>query len=230
MPRKQKTKSEINEYVRHWRINNPEKAREYADRWRAKNQEKVKISRRLWEIKNQEKRKEGWRQWRINNPQKIKETKRKSYINHSEEVKECVNRWRKENPERRRKTAREEAKKRRNTPKGKLNNCISRAIHHSLKQGLKAGRHWEDLVGYTINQLKKHLEKRFTPEMSWQNHGIFWHIDHKVPIVAFNFEKPDDIDFRICWSLKNLQPLESKKNMSKGAKIKEPFQPCLAIG
>jgi 5-methylcytosine-specific restriction endonuclease McrA len=55
-------------------------------------------------------------------------------------------------------------------------------------------------------------------------------VDHIIPIAVFNFEKPEDIDFRRCWALKNLQPLESKQNQSKGAKIDRPFQPALMIG
>jgi len=91
-------------------------------------------------------------------------------------------------------------------------------MNESLQKGMKAGRHWEELVNFTIDELKKHIEKLFTPEMTWENYGTYWHIDHKVPIAVFNFERPDDIDFHLCWSLKNLQPLEASKNMSKGAK------------
>ena len=114
------------------------------------------------------------------------------------------------------------------TPKGKLNRSIKGEIWRCLK-GSKAGRHWEDLVGYNLDQLKKHLEKQFNLDMTWENYGSYWHVDHKVPIAVFNFEKPEDIDFHLCWSLKNLQPLESKKNLSKQDKIKKSFQPSLCI-
>jgi hypothetical protein len=85
------------------------------------------------------------------------------------------------------------------------------------------------LVGYTIDQLKDHLEKLFTKEMTWDNYGIFWEIDHKVPIAVYNFEQPEDIDFKLCWSLKNLQPLECSKNRSKGDSVGKPFQPSLCM-
>jgi len=102
-------------------------------------------------------------------------------------------------------------------------------IHRSLCTGAKAGRRWESLVGYTVDQLRVHLEKKFAPDMTWDNHGTHWHIDHKIPIAAFNFKTPDDIDFKKCWSLKNLQPLESKANLIKGPRLDKPFQPSLII-
>ena len=115
-------------------------------------------------------------------------------------------------------------------PKGKLSSNISRAIRFSIKKNSKANRHWEMLVDFTIDQLKKHLEKRFKPGMTWENYGSVWEIDHKIPIAVFNFEKPEDIDFRLCWSLKNLQPLDASENVRKKDKIIKPFQPSLLMG
>jgi 5-methylcytosine-specific restriction endonuclease McrA len=80
---------------------------------------------------------------------------------------------------------------------------------------------------YEADKEKHHEQVK--PGMTWENYGTTWHIDHKIPIAAFNFERPDDIDFRLCWSLKNLQPLEVTKNLSKGGRVENPFQPSLAI-
>lgn len=136
--------------------------------------------------------------------------------------------WCMVNPDRVRELVNRGNIKSRSTSKGKLNHNIGNNIGHSLR-GSKAGRRWEDLVGFTVEQLKKHLEKRFEPRMTWENYGTYWEIDHKIPIAVFNFEKPEDIDFRLCWSLKNLQPLEAKKNRSKQDKIGKPFQPSLLV-
>jgi hypothetical protein len=111
----------------------------------------------------------------------------------------------------------------------RLNVRISGAIRHSLKNG-KQWYHWEDLVGYTVDDLKQHLEKQFKNGMSWDNYRHDgWHIDHIIPLKAFNFSSYGDIDFKRAWALDNLQPLWGKENMSKGAKLKNPFQPYLAI-
>lgn len=114
-------------------------------------------------------------------------------------------------------------------PKYKLKLCIATVIRQSLN-GNKNGRHWESLVGYTLADLKCHLEKQFKPGMTWDNYGRNgWHIDHIIPISAFNFTSPDHLDFKLCWSLSNLQPLWAFENCSKHDKLEKPFQPSLAI-
>jgi hypothetical protein len=66
--------------------------------------------------------------------------------------------------------------------------------------------------------------------MSWENYGKYtWHIDHITPVAAFNYDNPECLDFKKCWALSNLQPLEAKKNHSKKDKIVSPFQPSLLL-
>jgi hypothetical protein len=121
------------------------------------------------------------------------------------------------------------AKVYREAPKSKLSRNISRAIHKALAEN-KKGRHWEDLVGYTAEKLKKHLEKQFVNGMSWENYGKDgWHLDHKIPISVFNFTKSEHRDFKRCWALKNLQPMWALDNLEKHAKLTQPFQPSLLI-
>ena len=120
-------------------------------------------------------------------------------------------------------------RKRRENINIKLNDRISGAINHSIRNG-KNGLHWETLVGYTLEDLKWHLEHKFQMEMTWDNYKHSgWHIDHIIPISRFNFSSYNDIDFKRCWALSNLQPMWGKENMSKGNKITEPFQPCLTL-
>jgi excinuclease UvrABC helicase subunit UvrB len=123
---------------------------------------------------------------------------RKRYRDNPEKNAEHSKAWAVANPEKRREINRKYNRKYRSTPKGNLSSTMSKRINESLKKGMKAGRHWETLVDFTIDQLKDHLEKMFTNEMSWDNYGE-WHIDHILPIAAFNFEIPEDIDFKQCW-------------------------------
>jgi len=55
-------------------------------------------------------------------------------------------------------------------------------------------------------------------------------LDYKIPVSVFNFTTPEHEDFTRCWSLKNLQPMWAKENMSKSAKLEKHFQPRLALG
>ncbi len=153
------------------------------------------------------------REWREKNPAKARELTRT---------------WQKLHPDKVRTALRKYAAKTRSTPKGKLSFNVRRLMWRSLK-GTKAGRKWENLAGYTVDQLKNHLEKLFGPEMTWENYGTVWEIDHKIPTAAFNFERPEDPDFKRCWDLKNLRPLEVRRNRMKSDKTDLPFQPSLTI-
>jgi hypothetical protein len=115
-----------------------------------------------------------------------------------------------------------------NNPGIRIGRRISQGMCVSLK-GNKNGAHWEDIAGYSLNELKIHLGKLFEPGMSFENYGK-WHIDHIIPKSVFNFKSPDDIDFKKCWALSNLQPLWAIDNIRKQAKLEKPFQPSFAFG
>ena len=77
-----------------------------------------------------------------------------------------------------------------------------------------------DILGYSKEELKNHLEKQFTKDMTWQafrNGDI--HIDHIKPQSLFNLKDINDV--KECWSLNNLQPLWAKDNIAKSNKYKE---------
>ena len=167
------------------------------------------------------------KRWKMANPDKAKEIVRIWKFSNAKRWRDYKKVWNKAHPVNTREHARRQHVKNLNTPKGRLANRLSCSIRKSIKKGLKAGRPWEDLVGYTVDQLKKHLEKKFEPGMAWENYGKAWEIDHKIPIAVFNFEKPEHIDFKLCWAIKNLRPLEVSLNRRKNAKIDKPFQPSL---
>jgi len=61
------------------------------------------------------------------------------------------------------------------------------------------------LLGCSVDFLKKHLENQFLSEMTWDNHGKIWEIDHVVPCSQFdltNIEQQQE-----CFNYTNLQPL-----------------------
>jgi hypothetical protein len=110
----------------------------------------------------------------------------------------------------------------RKDPFHKISLMVSLRIRKSLhngKHGRKLSVIFNDL-GYTIQDLKRHLEGLFQDGMNWGNYGFDgWHIDHKIPIVHFGYKSLDDDSFKKCWSLDNLQPLWKKDNLLKGRKI-----------
>ena len=203
------------EYNRLWSKNNLKKDCEAKQRWKKANCEKNKERIHRWNKNHPEKNKEALKRWRKKYPEKAK--KASQY-------------WRETHPDEVREYRRNGNKKNRATLKGNLSSRMGCAIWKSL-HGNKNGRHWESLVGYTAEQLKKHLEKKFIEGMTWE---LFLkgeiHIDHKIPIKIFNFEKSEDLDFKRCWALSNLQPLWATDNHKKHTKINKPFQPSLIFG
>ena len=101
----------------------------------------------------------------------------------------------------------------------KLRKNISRHIYGILKKNNLNKSHTSILnfLGYSIEDLKNHLEKQFDKNMNWSNYGIYWHIDHIIPQSCLIYEKMEDENFKKCWSLNNLRPLDAKTNMLDGA-------------
>lgn len=108
-------------------------------------------------------------------------------------------------------------------PKYRLIRKTGSAMRQSLKRSILGHKSWEDLVGYTLKELKAHLEKHFTSGMSWANYGRVWHLDHKIPASAFEFQEANDFQFKEYWALENLQPLLARDNIEKDDKLTEPF-------
>ena len=102
-------------------------------------------------------------------------------------------------------------------PEFRLRKVIPSIIRKSL-HGNKNNHHWETLVGYSLKELKLHLEKQFVDNMGWGNYGK-WHIDHIKPISSFRITGPWCKEFKQCWALENLRPLWAFDNLSKGSKI-----------
>lgn len=174
--------------------------------------------------------KEYNKKYRMIHVEQTKKTSKLWATAHKEQCCERTRRYRKLHPLTPEQRVSEAARfrKRRSTAKGRLASSMSGGMYQSLKKGAKAGRHWETLVGYTVDQLKIHIEKQFLPGMTWANYGQ-WHIDHRIPIAAFNFEIPEDVDFKRCWELRNLRPLWALDNLKKLDKIDKPFQPSLRL-
>jgi hypothetical protein len=195
-----------------------------SSRWEKKNKDKVCANSKKWKERNPEHGREYAKKYLAQHPDYVKIWDKQ----HPERARERVNRWQLNNPERLRELRRNSDAKKRSTPGGKLSDSMSSHIWYSLHRGEKRYRKWESLVGYDVVRLLGHLEKRFKPGMTWNNYGE-WHVDHIIPISAFNFEKPEDIDFKRCWTLENLQPLWAKENLVKHKKIDKPFQPSLRL-
>jgi hypothetical protein len=78
-------------------------------------------------------------------------------------------------------------------------------------------------LGLSTQELRDYLESQFTGEMTHENHGIVWELDHKIPMSTIETDpKGNPLDSEHNRKLiyyKNLQPLTVEENRSKGDKI-----------
>lgn len=120
-------------------------------------------------------------------------------------------------PEHYRELARSYQRRRRLTDvEWRLRSRLSAQLNYCLRTG-KGGKTTEATVGYSIAELRDHLERQFTKGMSWENMGE-WHIDHIVPLSSFTITGPDDPELRRAWALPNLRPLWAADNIAKSDK------------
>lgn len=90
---------------------------------------------------------------------------------------------------------------------------LKRGIYRSL--GCNASySNWSKHLNYTIDELRIHIESQFANGMSWENRHS-WHIDHIVPVCAFDIQSVDSKEFKACFSLRNLRPIWPDDNRDK---------------
>lgn len=147
----------------------------------------------------------------------IREYQRAYYLANREKKLRQASEYRLRSPEAERRWARAKYLRSKNDPAWVLKRRVTIGLWRQLK-GKQGACHWFDLLDYSLEELRAHLERQFTNGMTWENMGK-WHIDHIIPIASFNVSSPDDPEFRRAWALTNLRPLWAKDNLRKCARI-----------
>ncbi len=104
-------------------------------------------------------------------------------------------------------------------------NRIGKAVKRNGRTSLT-----EALLGCSFSFFKSYIEKQFTKGMTWRNYATHWHLDHIVPLSAFDLTRPDQVAIACNWN--NIRPLLKSENLSKGAKLTHPqvFLPLIVGG
>ena len=91
----------------------------------------------------------------------------------------------------------------------KLKYVVGRLIRNSLKcKGLSKSKKSIEILGCSIEFFKTYIEERFIDNMSWENYGTYWDIDHRIPLsTAVTEEQVLKLNHYT-----NLQPLDSNIN------------------
>jgi len=91
---------------------------------------------------------------------------------------------------------------------------ILRIRIRDIYKGRSRSKKSQELIGCTWEELAQHLENKFLPGMTHDNHGE-WHIDHIRPLSSFDLSSSEDEKMANHYT--NLQPLWASDNLSKGS-------------
>jgi hypothetical protein len=168
-----------------------------------KNKDKISSERKQRRKEDEEflsKEKERSRKYREENKEKLKESKKKYYQDNKDRINQKT------------------INKKKNNINLRLQQNLRSRIWHALKSGNKK-ENFQELIGCSVEELKKYLESKFSSGMSWDNYGTKWHVDHIKPCCLFDMTiKEQRLE---CFNYKNLQPLLAEENLSKNRFYKE---------
>ena len=102
--------------------------------------------------------------------------------------------------------------KRKNKPEFKLIHNIRSRLRKALK-GSKRDKGILNLLGCSGDELRQYLESRFQSDMSWENYGTSWQVDHIKPLSTFNLLNTEEL--KIACHHSNLQPLWKEDHIKK---------------
>jgi hypothetical protein len=215
-----KNKEKIRQYLKEYNLKNKEKIKQKKKEYNLKNKEKIKQKKKEYYLKNKEKMNKLSEKYYLKNKEKMNKLSREWYLKNKEKVtiwsKEYYKKWYLKNKEYiLRQHNKYKKEKRKIDPNFKLISNIRSRISMVLKGNSKC-KSTMKLLGCSVEECWKHLESKFQPGMTRENHGK-WHIDHIIPCAAFDFRCP--VQQLTCFHYSNLQPLWAEQNLSKGAKL-----------
>lgn len=94
---------------------------------------------------------------------------------------------------------------------GYLSSNIRSMVYQALKRNKKLSS--KKYLCCDILTFREHIEKKFKEDMTWDNYGKKWHIDHIIPL---KYKKPslEEVIERLHYT--NTQPMWAKENLRKG--------------
>lgn len=192
-------------YQKRYRSQNPDKIKTREKLYYGKNSDRLRAKSRQYSIDNHEKVTANNLRWQRQNPDKVRAGKRRYEQSHKADIL---------------------AKRRervRNNPDLRLRIILRRRISLGIrKAGGRKSDTTQSLTGCSYLFLRGYIEARWKEGMSWENYGLAWHIDHRMPLSRFNLL--DVAEQRKCFHYSNLQPLWAVENLRKGDKLPETHQ------
>jgi hypothetical protein len=184
-----------------WASENREHRLKYNKDWRDKNPEKAKAIALRARSKTRSLCAQRSREWRAKYPERNKQMMRDWWENNPEKRAEYQSR-----------------------PHVKIIRIARSRINTILRQlKLRKLQNTHDIIGGVTGQFfKQYVEAQFTPEMTWENHGSYWELDHTIPIMSFDVSIESEMLKAFHYS--NCKPLKKFDNRSKGDKMPYDIQ------
>ena len=198
------TKEEKRIYMKNWWLTHKEKKKEYDKKYIKNHKEIVNASKRKYDEK-----------LRRENPEKIK-SKRRKYLQSEKGRKKSAEQTKKYYHLHNEEFKIKWKEKYENNSTMRINNVIHASIGADLR-GRKSRMHWEEIVGWTIGDLTKYFKEKFNFDIKDLTKKI--HLDHIIPKSLYKFESYEDEEFKKCWNMRNLRPVEARTNLKKHNKL-----------
>lgn len=221
---KKQNKEKIAQKQKEYRLKNKEKIKENRQRYYQDHREEEIINAQTYQKEHKQKikiySKKYSKEYGIKNKEKISQNHKEWYLKNRESVIEKNSVYAK----------RYKRERYQSDVVFKLRVNISTKITKALKKfnQNKEDVVFLDLLPYSLEELKIHIEKQWEPWMNWTNYGKIsvkkrtWNIDHIYPQSKLPYDSLDHPNFLECWKLENLRPLEALKNIQKRDSLPSP--------
>ncbi len=189
------------EYLKQYYQNNKEKLKQKSSDYYNKNKEEISLKIKIYKTKNKVKINKRNKKYREEHKAEIKIRDKKYRMYNWKELLKKKNKYQKEQYH--------------TNVNFRLKVVLSSRLRKVLKTNPKTTS-IKNIIGCSIEELKKHLESQFKVRMTWSNHGL-WHIDHRKPCSSFDLS--DLKQQKEAFHFSNLQPLWAEDNLLKSDKL-----------
>src|SRR5574344_1421202 len=85
---------------------------------------------------------------------------------------------------------------------------IDKNIKQSIRYCLKYDGpfRWNEILGFSKQELKNHLQSMFKKDMNFSNYGTVWGVSFIIPKRCYRFNSMKSDEFKKFWTLKNIKP------------------------
>ena len=185
----------------YWEANRDELLEKQRYNWH-ENREARLNKQREYRDKNREAIRQQQLEYRRKNPELISARNRNQYLKNKASRNDYSKRWNSE--------------QRKSDPLFRLKSNLRTRTNGAIRRGgYTKLSGLNESIGCDWPTLKDHLSSHFTREMTWENYGSYWVVDHHIPLASA--ASSEEI-VALC-HYTNLRPLEKAENLRKGASM-----------